>query len=441
MARKLIIFAFLLCVLLYHAAAANLTVSITGDSFFAGQTVLAKVSMHDFSVSKLSLLDSSGSKTSVGYFHIPYDMPKDEYYVYFNLPSSLIPGTYHLNLSNRIMESGTAKWVSAADSFSVSKGSAVFAITPAVIKPSSYSSQFRIDLRHTYGTEATASVSSAGSALKPVRDSITVLPGETKSLFVNYNYSALKEGDMLRLSAPSFSYEVPIIGLPMPKAENATANNTVQEPEQIPVPADAIRSADNISVIRHTVKRNKAIAGPVRFVNTFSAPLHDVTFSSMGIPSLEFNTTVFPVVMPGEKFTQYIWINREKNIPAAQYRGEITANSREGTSLSIRLELNFEEIAEPAENKTVQQVLPNQSVLIEDKIPDVKPLNISVNYSDITQASEEEKTKGLKIALIIIAAVIAIIALLAFRLRPITKFRHMKEYAVEKREEHLPKKH
>ena len=182
------------------AFAANITLSLNGDSFIAGQTVTAKVAMDNFVVTKLSLLDSSNTKVSVGFFY--YDYGNKEYFVYFNLPNSL-NGNYKLYASDKFMESGVLKEVNASSAFSVAPGNA-FIITPAIVKISPYSSSFRISLRDTAGSPIDISVSVSDTALTPVRNSMSLVYGQSKTLIVNYDASKLKNDAVLMLSAYSF---------------------------------------------------------------------------------------------------------------------------------------------------------------------------------------------------------------------------------------------
>ncbi|MFA5887586.1 MAG: hypothetical protein WC852_02660, partial [Candidatus Nanoarchaeia archaeon] len=357
--KKTILFLIFFALISVNCAfAANITLLLNGNSFIAGQTVTAKVAMDNFAVTKLSLLDSSNAKVSVGFFY--YDYGNKEYFVYFNLPNSL-SGNYKLYASDKVMESGVLKEINASSAFAVVPGNA-FIITPAIIKISPYSSSFRISLRDTAGSPIDISVSVSDTALTPVRNSISLVYGQSKTLIVNYDASKLKSDAVLMLSAGPLSYNIPVIALKQENktsAENITANTTQITEQSF---EGALVTVKNISIIKNSAKANQVIAGAVEFKNINSLPLHNILFTSSGISSLEFNETSVPELLPNAVYSQKIFINREKNAEPGKYFGSITAQSSEGASLTIRLEIEFtpaEEIETPEENAS-STVIPHK---------------------------------------------------------------------------------
>jgi hypothetical protein len=407
------------------AFAANITISMD-DSFIGGQTVSAKVAMDNFAVNKLSLLDSSNTKVPVGFFY--YNYGNKEYLVYFNLPASL-SGNYRLYASDKFMEEGVLKEINASSAFSVSSGNA-FTITPAIVKISPSASSFRINLRHTAGTALDAAVSVSDNVLKPVRDSISLAVGETKSLTVNYQALNLKQDAVLRLSSGPLLYEIPVIALKQENetaVENATVNIT-QTPEESF--EGALVTVKNISIIRNSANENQVIAGAVEFKNINPLPLHNILFTSSGISSLEFNETNVPDLLPNAVYSQKITINREKNAEPGKYFGSITAQSSEGASLTIRLEIEFtpaEEIEIPEENasSTVIPHKPKSNITVE-------LVNVSmpmINVSQTNKINEAEKSRNLWIAIALISLILFLAILGYYTIRPKVKYKLMAEYA------------
>ena len=409
------------------AFAANITLSLNGDSFIAGQTVTAKVAMDNFVVTKLSLLDSSNTKVSVGFFY--YDYGNKEYFVYFNLPNSL-NGNYKLYASDKFMESGVLKEVNASSAFSVAPGNA-FIITPAIVKISPYSSSFRISLRDTAGSPIDISVSVSDTALTPVRNSMSLVYGQSKTLIVNYDASKLKNDAVLMLSAGPLSYNIPVIALKQQNntetADNATVNST-----QIPEHSfeGSLVTVKNISLIKNSAKENQVIAGAVEFKNINSLPLHNILFTPSGISSLEFNETAVPELLPNAVYSQKITINREKNAEPGKYFGSITAQSSEGASLTIRLEIEFtpaEEIETPEKNAS-SSVIPHKP---KSNIT-VELVNVSMPLLNVSQANKinkAEKSRNLWIALALIAIVLLLAIWGYYTIRPKVKYKLMGEYA------------
>lgn len=426
--NKLILFFIVFAFISVNCAfASNITLSMD-DSFIGGQTVSAKVAMDKFAVTKLSLLDSSGAKVPVGFFY--YDYGNNEYLVYFNLPSAL-NGNYRLYISDKLMEEGILKEINASSAFSVFSGNA-FTITPAIVKISPSLSSFKINLRHTAGSALDAAVSVSDTALRPVRDSISLAVGEAKSLAVNYDSSKLKQDAMLRLSSGALVYEIPVIALEQENTaseENASVDVT-QDPEHYF--EGALVTVKNISIIRNSAKENQVIAGAVEFKNVNSLPLHDIIFTSSGISGLEFNETAVPELLPNAVYSQKITINRQKDAEPGKYFGSITAQSSEGASLTIRLEIEFmpvEDIETPEENDSVAVTRhkPKSNITIE-------LVNVSMpllNVSETKKANQAEKSKNLLIALALIAFLLLLSVWGYYTIRPKVKYKLMGEYAEE----------
>ncbi|MDI6738175.1 MAG: hypothetical protein QME12_06725 [Nanoarchaeota archaeon] len=426
MKKLIFLFSAFLIFCLQTALAQNITLSLEGSSFIAGQTVIAKIGMERFSISKLSLLDSSNAKVPVGFYN--YNYAKNENYAYFNLPSTL-SGTYKLLVSERIMEAGVLKESNASAVFPVSAGNA-FTITPVAVKISPASSYFKISLRHTAGSPLDVAVSVSDNAIKPVRNSLSLAVNEMKTLTVNYDGLNLKNDAILTLSSGAVSYNIPLFA---PKAANETAQN--QSIEETVSFEGALVTVKNITVIKNSAPVNRLIAGPLEFRNNAKSALHDVTFTSSGISSLEFNQTSVPVLEPGTVYSQYIWMNRQKDAAPGKYFGTITAASREGASLSIPLEIEFTAIAQEQPNETSSQQNVTMPLEKPGKVT-VEKVNVSlgipiVNFTELKETSAAEKRKNLVIALTISAFVIAIAFLFFYRIRPKTTVRKMGEYAEE----------
>ncbi|MBU2638494.1 MAG: hypothetical protein KJ955_05965 [Nanoarchaeota archaeon] len=410
---------FLLVILMFLAAvvpvsAGNISVSLISDKFYLGQTVQAEVQMDDFSVTKISLLGSSGNRLGASFFSQPYG---EKHFVYFIFPPSLAAGSYSLFVSDRIIEEGSLKFVNATAPFSVEKTDAAFAVSPAIVRLNAKTGSFKLELRHTYGKESVIDVSSSSASLKPVRQTISVAPGESKSLFVDYKN--FEEDASIMLKAGNISYAIPVVAVKEAAPVNETAQNEIQQPGF----ENAIQVVGNVSSIIRKVKQNIVIAGPVSFKNTHPLPLHNLLFSASGVPGVEFNMANVPLIMSGETFTQQITINRQKDAIPGKYDGEITAESDEGAKVVISLSVEFEAVEAPA-----APVEPKKKANITvSEAP--ASLNISFNYSEVEKKTDEERMKSLKIAVILIIAVVALAALLIFKIRPKVKYKKMQEYA------------
>lgn len=425
MKRAIFLLAVFSLLCTYSALAANITLNVNGESFIAGQTVTAKVAMDRFSLSKIFLLDSSDVKVPVGFYH--YDLGDKQQYIYFNLPATL-SGNYKLLVSDRVMEEGLLKENNASALLSVSAGNA-FTITPAIVKLNSVPSYFKIMLKQTAGDPFDVAVSVSDSALKPVRNSLSLAVGELKTLTVNYDASKLTSDAMLTLSSGAITYSIPAIApnKPANATVNATQNQTAEEPESF---EGALAAVKNISSIKNSAPVNRPIVGAIEFRNNAKQPLHELAFTSSGISSLEFNETSVAVLEPGAVYSQYIWMNRQKNAEPGKYFGTITLTSREGASLTIELEIEFT----PVEQLDTSESQQNVSVPLQKQGVTVEKVNVSLgipiaNFTELKETSQAEKTKSLLIALTITAFVLAIAFLFFYRIRPRTTVKKMGEYA------------
>lgn len=411
--------------------AANITLSLNGNAFVAGQTVTARVEMERFALSKFSVLDSNNAKASIGFYQ--YDLGNNNHIVYFNIPSTF-SGEYTLLVSDKRMEQGAFREDNATALFSVVSGDA-FTITPAAVKISPANSYFKITLRHTSGNPIDVAVSVSDTALKPVRNSLSLAVNELKTLTVNYEGLKLKNDAVLTLSAGAIRYDILSVA---PKSANATTESNVTQQNQTAEEQvsfeGALVTVKNITVIKNSAPVNRQIAGALEFKNNAKLAIHDLAFTSSGI-SLAFNETSVPVLEPGAVYSQYIWINRQKDAEAGKYFGTMTLTSREGASLAIPLEIEFTPIAQEQPNATQYQQnatlpLEKQGKVTVEKINATLGIPIA-NFTELKQASEAEKRKSLLFAVIISVFVIAIALIFFYRIRPKTKIKKMSEYAEE----------
>ncbi len=415
MQKRILLLCLVLIIAAMPVSAGNISLSVSGEQFYLGQTVQAEVEMDKFSIAKISLLGSSGNRLGASFFSQLYN---EKHFVYFMFPPSLEAGTYSLFVSDRIVEGGMLKFINATALLPVQKTGAAFAVSPAIVLLSAKTGSFRIEVRHTYGKGSDIEVSSSSSSLKPARQSISVSPGESKSLFVEYK--DFDEDASIMLKSGNMSYTIPVIAVKAAIPANETALNMVPQNEtQLPGFENALQIIGNVSSIKRKVKQNIIIAGPVSFRNAYAFPLHNILFSASGVPGVEFSMGNVPVLMPNETFVQQITINRNKDAEPGKYEGKIAAESDEGAEISINLAVEFEavEAVEP-EKKT------NITVA---EVP--AALNISFNYSEVEKKTDEERMKSLRIAVILIIAVIVLAALLIFKIRPKVKYKKIQEYA------------
>lgn len=411
-----LIFLFLFSVSLASAQ----PVALKRGEYIIGETVQAEVEYAKFAVSKLSLLDGAGTKIPVTFFNMKLD--GNRYFVYFNIPLSLQAGNYTFRLKDRLLIDGELKDIINEAKFTVAQGSS-FTIKPAILNLDENAASFKIELKHSAGSAIGINLSVDDTNVKLARKAMAVSPGETKFLFADYTYGKLTKDVMLTLSFNNLKYDIPLI-VTLPPSENETeepkntTNITAPAPEA-PKEEAAISLVDNLNVIEYTAKRNATITGPIRFITSYSKGLHNVRLTAS--PTLEsiveFNVSHFQSILPNQTYSVLLNINKKREAKAGEYFGSILITSDEGASTSINVELKFEEIEEEPE--------PVRPKLNVSEIP---AANLSINYSELNADENADKGKSLRIAIIMIALVIALIALIAYRLKPRQGYTKMEDY-------------
>ncbi|MSR86227.1 hypothetical protein EXS74_02435, partial [Candidatus Woesearchaeota archaeon] len=170
----LILCAFLF--LIPVASAASLTVS--DESYLAGETVQATVEEQTVTSGSILLVDGNGTVVSISPLFSEY---RDGFtLLYFNLPVTLSVGEYTLSVG------------SLQDTFTVVQGSPVLRIKPGVIILSSGSTSFSVDVS-AQGDGTTMLVQASDSTLRPRKSSVTVSTSMTKTVYVDYAYSDVYE--------------------------------------------------------------------------------------------------------------------------------------------------------------------------------------------------------------------------------------------------------
>ncbi|MBU4242172.1 MAG: hypothetical protein KKA65_02840 [Nanoarchaeota archaeon] len=418
-----ITFFFIIFIVLLSSFAIGEEIKIYDTEYVSGETVQAELVYPNLDVSKLSLLDSNKNKVTVGFIST---LINDANYISFNLPVSLIEGNYTLQFKEKKLINGTVTDVIIEKSFNVVQGDNSFSINPGFIKLNSQETSLKIKLQHSKGLPIEITISDNDDAINLIRNSITLNPGESKFLFADYVFQDIIENSKIILSFDSRNYEIPLLKqvetIEEPEVnmteeiidEEVVKNETVEEDFS----GALVILNEDAKNLKDSITQDITIEGSVRLMNVYSSPLHNIRFEvDENLQEIVIlNISSFEIFEPEVTYVQYIWINKNKNVKPGEYKGNINILSDEGATQTIILDLVFE-----AEEKVEQGL----------NITEYRPMNISINFSELREDTKEDKSKSLTIAIILIIIVLGLLGLLAYRLRPVKGVKKLSSYLKE----------
>ncbi|MEK6816390.1 MAG: hypothetical protein AABY09_02160, partial [Nanoarchaeota archaeon] len=204
--------------------------------------------------------------------------------------------------------------------------------------------------------------------------------------------------------------------------------------------------------ISHSITGSQVIAGALDFRNVNSGPLHNITFhASPSIADIiDFNVTRFLEAKPNLVYSQFIWVNRNRNIPAGNYSGVIVMRSSEGaaSSLDISVSIIWAEPADELHGELVIEEVPEEMVVPAE---DGKSLNVTAITSlenatlegGITITSgkaEDEAGRNRTIGIVVLAVILIIGSIITWKLRPKERVIRFSDYVSSIRKEDKRKK-
>jgi len=416
------IFFFLIFIILLSSFSLANNINLYDTDYVSGETVQAELVYSNLDVSKLSLLDSNQNKITVGFIST---LINNINYISFNLPPSLTIGNYSLQYKEKKLINEAITDIIIEKSFNVIAGNNSFSISPGFIKLNPNEDSLKIKLQHNKGENIEISVTDNDDAVNLIRDSITLNPGESKFLFADYVFEDVIKNSKIILSFNSINYEVPLlkeIEIIEPEV-NITEEPEVEIVENETIEEDLSRVLvivnEDAKNLKDTITQEVTIEGTIRIMNTHVSPLHNVHFEvDENLQKIILlNISSFEILEPEIVYEQYLWINKEKDVQPGEYKGNINIISDEGATQTITLDLVFEAI-----EIEIKEGL---------NITDYKPLNISIDFSELKEQTQEDKTKNLVIALILISILLIVLGLLVYKLRPKKGVKQLGSYVKE----------
>jgi len=375
--KKIIILTLILLLTINIAFAEDLT--ILNTNYNPGETVQAYITDSTITTSQISVLDPNLNSISITPLLIEYK--DNNYLTYFNLPTTLEQGTYKLITK------------SLEKNFTVSNATKATQIKPGIIILTKDKTSFSIALKNI-GETNTVQITSSDPNISPRKSTLSLNTGETKNLLVDYTYKDITEDSTLTIKYETQTYTIPIIYPIEIVEENETVENITEEviPEEIINPLSfATDSVDR------TIIFNETFDGFLDVTNNGEENLTDLKFSITGSLSrvMEINKTEISELKGGENFSQYVWVNRNKDKKAGEYSGELIL-SNEQYEVKLPVSITIEEleiIEEPPEETIVNET-------------------IQYNLSELFEGELEEETKISATTIIGIVLIILLIAIL-----------------------------
>lgn len=388
--RILPIFLILICINLVCAA----ELTTFNEEYNPGETLQAIASNISLTSSQVSLIDSESNSVSISPLLTEYR--EDNYFIYFNLPTTLDEGVYRLFTG------------SLETNFTITNRTTAVQIKPAFIILDSSDDTFTIQLQNL-GTSITVIVSPSTPEISPRKSSVALGSEDLFNLLVDYDYSDITEDETLTLTYDQTTYNIPLFYL---EVEEEIINETIIE--NITITNETITIENITSEIEETLvfltqsesaninlNVEESFEGYLKLQNNLNETLTDLTFTLTGnlAEVVRINLTTIQNISSEEIISQYLWVNENENLSAGTYEGElIFSNEDYSTSLPIIITLTEEEIEETPEENTESS-------------------GSGVNYDDLGDSEAESNSSIMVIGIILIALLLGIFLVLFLKLR------------------------
>jgi hypothetical protein len=380
-------------------------ITLVQSTLTPGETLMAYVNTSSLSSSQISVLDNSSSQVSISPLIKEYR--DDQYFFYFNLPTTLESGTYNVLAGSK------------QTNFTVKTSPKALQIKPSIVILESSKSNFNFELTNV-GESITATITSTDSEIDPRKSSLSFSENEEKNLYVDYSYSQIKSDSTIIISYGSTNYAIPIIypDYIVEEIINETVSNetieitnttqTVNITKEnieglsflVSSPEASIETTVNETFEAYLILQNNLNETITSIEWTLSGNLKEVT---------TLNTTSLEELDGNATYSQYLWFNLDGRATAGVYTGNLTASS-EVYSVSIPITL------------TVSQATVEEKILepeVEEKEETQEVTNTyeePVSFKETTDDSNSNNSEVI-VGIILILILIAIFLVLFLKLR------------------------
>ena len=335
------LFFFLSIVFLVSLSIASAQqLEVLNTNYHPGETVQAFSYDGTISAANIYLLDNESNTVSISPLVSNYR--DDDYFFYFNLPTSLIAGTYFLNANTE------------SANFTVTEGTAI-TIKPGIIILSE-TDTFTVELENIGEDPITTQISANDGNVIPRRSVLEV--DTTKDLIADYDYDAITQDSELRIAYGTTTYTVPLIYPDLIEETNQT--NVTQEVNATMNVTEGnltnITVTENITITNITQNPfefittkssheyqfypDESLAGPLEIKNNGNESIFvEVLLTNNLSQVIQLNATNF-TIEPNSSYHLYTAINSNENATVGLYEGELVIFSETfNTSLPISVEI------------------------------------------------------------------------------------------------------
>ncbi len=378
--------------------------------YWLGETVQAEITMQDFSLSKLSLLDNKSSKVPVGFIT---QKLADNDYAYFNLPTDLKPGKYYLTAKDQRIINGVLTDFTLSTELTVIQELGI-SVDPAIVTLDPLKNELKISLHNYAGKTITANISTTSDKLVPARADLQIEPATTRNAFISYDYASVPAGQSIIIAYQNRTYTIKVLTA---ETQTETIEPTTETPESQSATTEEIKF--QARGVNKEISRYTSLSDPLTVKNTVKKELHKVEFATTGnlaeIVLLKIQS--IERLDPESQIDQYIWANRDKNSKPGIYEGDLKITSQEGYSDAIHLKIAIQELTLIEEQNATKPNLP---------LFNKTSLKVLINETQIKE--EPNVRKNVTIALIMLAIVSVIGIIISIKLRKKTRVMRFNEY-------------
>ncbi len=424
-------------------AGSQAEISLQKSEYSGKETMLIGVFLDELPVRAMSVADLSLSEGKIA--PIIAKGTNGHYYFYFDLPE-LADGDYKVNLNLLYNVNNILKTVTFSKEFSINNELRSMSIRPAALKVDAAKSQdYQIYLKNNGNNAIAVSLNEDIDYASLSKAKIIIEKNTQKSFFiiVDKNKITSNATSLVNIDYDGMTFNLPIIitnfkektpeitepinqTLPIKNNETKITNETSNISDFTETKADTTANLSFISEtidIKAAITKNKFIGGPLTLKNYLNRKLTGIRFSISGNASriIRLNSTFFSEIEANSQITQYVFINERKDAELGVYDGVIQANSNEGHSASIPVEITVNEENLGEIGKSIIDKITKEE---ETAIKEFEVFNFS--------AAEKEKkdiaTKTSKAPLLIMLLIAAIFAFLFYKFMTRNKPRTFEEY-------------
>lgn len=414
----LLVCLFFICI---PVTLAQVEISFLKDNYIPGEILQAEIQILEQPISEINLdnifvYGPLGEKVDIGFILV--DLEENNSLLYAPLPKNLKAGIYNLTITNLYYKPhNILEKKEVSKSFEIVTNGTLLTIDPPYFKidPAKIPEELSIKIQNLDTKSVSVEATSSVDYIYPIRNSITLNPGEQKRLFLSLDPKLFEEGKVILNLTYDRYYQVPFYSIkkvvpitPIPASPTPTIT-----------PEKGLIFATDLTKIIKTISRDEQIEGTIPIKNELNKTLYNITVDATG--NLEAVLSIQPEQLDSldSYQTSMLIINLNSNLNALEglYEGNLIIQSgiySDELPLSITI----------APSKVVTPPPPT-------KTPTVA-VSISPSPSSTIQQTTTERKIPL-LAIFILVAIIIIFILIFYLIGKQDKRKTFKEYIKAKK--------